>query len=102
VTALDLLQQLRDLGVVLTPYPDRTLRYKAPKGTLTPALVDGMHRQKAELHALVEEWSERAAIMEYDGGLPRAEAEGLAWDCPFSRVPDAARLVEHAGDDMTM
>jgi hypothetical protein len=26
-------------------------------------------------------FEERAAIMEYDGGLPRAEAERLAWAC---------------------
>ena len=29
--ALALLQHLLDHGVVLTPYPDGTLRYKAPK-----------------------------------------------------------------------
>ncbi len=35
----------------------------------------------AEAVAWLEEWEERAAIMEHDGGLPRAEAEALAWDC---------------------
>jgi len=40
--ALDLFQQLHALGVMLTPYPDGTLRYKAPQGVLTPALVDRM------------------------------------------------------------
>lgn len=81
MTVLALLQQLHDLGVVLTPYPDGTVRYKAPKGTMTPALVDAMRQQKAELHALVEEWSERAAIAEHCGHLPRGEAERLAWAC---------------------
>jgi len=28
---------------------------------------------------IAEEWVERAAIMEFDGGLPRAEAESEAW-----------------------
>ena len=79
MTALDVFQQLRDLGVVLTPTRDGTLRYKAPKGTLTPALVDGMRQQKAELHALVEAFEERAAMAECEAGLPRAEAEALAW-----------------------
>lgn len=81
MTALDLLQQLRALGVVLTPYPDGTLRYKAPKGTLTPALLEGLRQSKAALLDLVEEWSERAAIAEFEAGLPKAEAETLAWRC---------------------
>ena len=79
MTALDLLQQLHEYGVILTPYPDGTLRYKAPKGVLTPALVDGMRQHKTALHDLVEEWNERAAVAEYEGGLSRAEAERLAW-----------------------
>jgi hypothetical protein len=32
----------------------------------------------AELNEL---WEERAALMEYDGGLSRAEAEAQAWAC---------------------
>jgi len=79
MTALALLQQLRDLGVALTPYPDGTLRYKAPKGTLTPALLAALRERKQELHGLVEDFEERAAIAEYCGGLSRAEAERLAW-----------------------
>jgi len=81
MTALALLQQLRDLGVALTPYPDGTLRYKAPKGTLTPALLAALRERKQELHGLVEDFEERAAIAEYCGGLSRAEAERLAWAC---------------------
>jgi hypothetical protein len=81
MTAMDLLQHLHALGVVLTPYPDGTLRYKVPKGTMTLALLDEIRHQKAELHALVEAFEERAAIMEYDGRIPRDEAERLAWAC---------------------
>jgi TubC N-terminal docking domain len=79
--ALALLQQLHELDVALEPHLDGTLRYRAPKGVLTPALLDVMRQHKPELHALVEEWSERAALMEYDGRLPRDEAERLAWVC---------------------
>jgi hypothetical protein len=79
--ALPLLQQLHELGVVLTPYPDGTLRYKAPKGTLTPALLDVMRQQKTELHTLVEAFEERATVAEYCGGLSREAAERLARDC---------------------
>src|SRR4030095_2433320 len=50
MTALDVLQQLHELGVVLTPSPDGTLRYKAPKGVLTRARVDAMRQHKDELH----------------------------------------------------
>ena len=81
MTALDLLQQLRDLGVVLTPYPDGTLHYKAPKDVLTPALRDDLRQHKVALHDLVEAFEERAAIAEYCGGLARADAERLAWQC---------------------
>jgi hypothetical protein len=39
--------------VVLTPSPDGTLRYKAPKGVLTRARVDAMRQHKDELHGRV-------------------------------------------------
>jgi hypothetical protein len=81
MTLLTLAQQVRTLGVVLTPSPDGTLRYKAPKGTLTPELLDTMRQHKDVLHGLVEEWSERAAIAEYGGELLREAAERLAWEC---------------------
>ena len=34
----------------------------------------------------VEFYEERAAIMEYDGGLPREEAERLAWKETVERL----------------
>jgi hypothetical protein len=86
--ALDLLQQLHKLGVSLTPSSDGTLRCRAPKGVLTPALVEKMREHKPELHGLVESWSERAAIAQYCGGHTREEAERLAWQCV---------IVPHAG-----
>ena len=52
MTALALLQQLYELGVILTPYPDGTVRCRASKGVLTPALIDVMRHYKEELHAL--------------------------------------------------
>jgi hypothetical protein len=81
MTARDVLQHLQEHGVSLTPSPDGTVRCRAPKGVLTPALVDVMRQHKAELHALGEAFEERAAILEYDGGLPCDEAERLAWAC---------------------
>jgi tubulysin polyketide synthase-like protein len=87
MTTLDLLQQLHELGAELAPYPDGTIRCRAPKGILTPALLDGMRWHKSELYALVEAWSERAAIAEYGGGLARDDAERLAWQCLLEEVP---------------
>src|SRR5262249_39044489 len=81
MTALDLLRHLHERSVVLTPRPDGTVHCRAPKGTLTPTLVEEMRQHTAELHALVEEWSERAAIGQYCGGLSREDAERLAWQC---------------------
>lgn len=87
MTTLELCQQLHALGVVLRPSPDGTLRYKAPKGVMTPALVKGLRQRRGEVHDLVEEWSERAAIIEYAGGLSQAEAEHLAWQCLVQEQP---------------
>ena len=36
-------------------------------------------RTLADIERLAATWNERAAIMEFDGGLPRTEAEWLAW-----------------------
>jgi hypothetical protein len=55
MSALALLQQLHELAVALEPSLDGTLRYRAPKGVLTPPLVDAMRQHKPGLHALVEE-----------------------------------------------
>jgi len=79
MTALALLQQLHECSVILTPSPDGTVRCRAPKGVLTPVLLDGMRQHKAELHAMVEVFEERAGIAEFEAGLPRAEAEARAW-----------------------
>src|SRR2546426_913081 len=62
MTALDVLHQLHALGVSMTPSPDGTVRYKAPKGVLTPALLEMMRQHKAELLDLVEAFEERARL----------------------------------------
>jgi len=87
MTALALFRQLHALGVVLKPNPDGTLHYKAPKGTLTPELLDALRQHKAELYDLLETFEEHVAIVEYDGGLARAEAERLAWEWLVTPTP---------------
>lgn len=79
MTALDLLLQMHELGVILTPSPDSTVCCRAPTGVLTPDLLDAMRQHKQELYALVEDCEERAAIAQYCSGIPRPEAEALAW-----------------------
>src|SRR5262245_35712024 len=53
--ALDLLQQLSALGVILTPHPDGTVHCRAPKGVLTAELVDAIREHKRVLLALLSE-----------------------------------------------
>ena len=60
MTALDVLQQLHDLGVLLTPLPDGSVRSRAPKGVLTLAMVDAMRQHKQALHDLGEACEKRA------------------------------------------
>jgi hypothetical protein len=48
-----LLAELRARGVVLAPAGDR-LRYRAPRGTLTPDLRQQLLSQKAELLLMLE------------------------------------------------
>ena len=85
MTTMQLLTTLHGLGVTLIPWVDR-LRVDAPEGVLTAELRQAIRTQKGELLALVEEWSERAAIAEYCGRAPRAEAERLAWQCVLEEV----------------
>jgi len=93
MTARELLETLRRRGVDLKPEGD-SLRYRAPAGALTPTLRNALATHKTEvlahlsgnLPAALADWpaewreryEERAAIMEYDGSLPREEAEHRA------------------------
>lgn len=79
LSPLALLLDLHERGFSLIPYPDGTIRCRAPKGVLTPALRRQFTQHKAALLDLVEEFEERAAIAEYCGGLSRADAGALAW-----------------------
>jgi len=70
MTAMALFRDLRQCGAVLLPMVDH-VRIAAPPGQPCPAV----------LHELLEQFGERAGIMEFDGGLAHAEAEAraLAW-----------------------
>ena len=45
------------------------------------------------------EWEERAAVMEYDGGLPRERAEALALDDVLRRMRQAGEPGEKEGEN---
>jgi len=76
-TRRDLLQRLHDARVTLRIEGDR-LRYRCPAGAMTPTLRADLAEWKPDL---LFEYEERAAIMQHDGGLPRADAEHRAAAC---------------------
>jgi hypothetical protein len=80
MTLSALLSTLHAAGVALT-LDAGALRYRAPKGVMTPDLLQQLAEYKAALLDLLEAFEERAAIMEYEGGLSQEEAERLAWAC---------------------
>jgi hypothetical protein len=63
-----LFHHVHTLGVHLEVHGER-LQVDAPKGTVTPALLDALRHHKAALLVLLAVFDERAAIMEYAGGL---------------------------------
>jgi hypothetical protein len=101
MTARALLRDRQAKDVQLTVQGE-SLAYDAPDGALTAELLEALRQHKAALLALLVQtpeetpdleaeyrrfrhclalWEERAAIMEYDGGLPRDEAEWQAYLC---------------------
>ena len=77
-----LMDSLWRRGVRLRRNGDR-LRWIAPVGVVTEADLGLLHQHKAEVLAILREEErdrieERAAILEFDGGLSRSEAERRA------------------------
>jgi hypothetical protein len=60
------------------------LRRLVAEGVATVAVALPTVPDADDIH---EWWQERAAIMEYDGGLSRAEAEAAAWARVSTRHP---------------
>jgi hypothetical protein len=81
MNAAQLLTELTRLGVRIEAHGER-LRY-SPRSAVTPDLAKRMKAHKGELMTMAreaadEQFEERAAIMEYDGGLSRTDAEYFA------------------------
>lgn len=83
MSAAEIVTDLARRGIRLEASGER-LRY-APRSALTPDLLDRLKAHKAELLASIERFEERAAIMEFDAGLDRHEAERLAWKECFTQ-----------------
>lgn len=67
---------LRTAGVELFLDADTVrLKYRGPRAAFTPFLRATLSEYMPEIVFL---FNDRAAIMEYDGGLPRAEADAQA------------------------
>ncbi len=77
-----LLRRLHEAGVFLTVRGDRLL-YRCQAGAMTDDLRADLLTWRPELLA---EYQERAAIMEFDGGLQRSEAERLAGAAVFDHA----------------
>jgi hypothetical protein len=80
--ARKLIDEFADAGVRLTAKNGQVV-FEGPREVLTPERIDELRRHKTELLAALavpdpDAFEERSAIIEYDGGLPRQEAETLA------------------------
>jgi hypothetical protein len=105
MNALDLLLNLEARGVCLKPRGEKLI-VDAPVGALTPKDWDLLRQLRADLFAILQTsmmpadlpaewhalWDERAAIMEYGGGLHREHAEVLAMKDILQQMLRAGQL----------
>lgn len=78
--AVRLLAKLKQAGVVLSIRSDGKLAYRGPAESIGPDVIEEIKAVRDELLSVVELFEERAAIMEFEGGLSRAQAEVKAMD----------------------
>jgi hypothetical protein len=76
--AVELLVKLKQAGVILSIRSDGKLAYLGPAESIGPDVIEEIKAVRDELLAVVELFEERAAILEFDGGLDRGEAEARA------------------------
>ena len=88
MSASQIIDQCKVLGISLAT-KEGGLRLEAPEGVVTPPLLASIRQNKQQIikaltdtegqyDNLLEAFEERAAIMEYEGGLNRKEAEHQA------------------------
>lgn len=79
MTAARLLVTLYQRGVAFSITDANRIRWRAPAGVIGPAEIAELGAHRNALLDLLDAVEERAAIMEYDAGLTRAEAEAATW-----------------------
>jgi hypothetical protein len=90
--ARKLIDEFAEAGVKLAA-ENGNLAFEGPRGVLTPERIEELRRHKAELLTALappdlDAFEERAAIIEYDAGLTRHDAETLAaQEQGFANVP---------------
>jgi len=77
-SAEDLYSELRTREVILSVSRSGALEFDAPKNAITDSLRGRIQVHLAELLSLVERIEERAAIIEHEGRVTRAEAERMS------------------------
>lgn len=73
-----LLLDLHQRGVEIRVDGDR-VRWRAPSGALVPDDLDLVRAHRDEVLDLLDAFEERAAILEFEHGMTRADAECAAW-----------------------
>lgn len=110
MTPFNLLLVLASRGVAVFPRQGKLI-VDAPAGALNERDREILTRHKAELLALLtgeaapdtlpsdwhQLWDERAAVMQYEGGLPRERAEALALAEILRRMQAARRAAGLTG-----
>ena len=83
MTVTDILGELRQRGVILEPHGDR-LRYRAPRGMLTPDLREALLENKIEILSTIRRVG--------DGEDPPPLGRSPANEC------ELRRLIDHLAD----
>lgn len=76
---LDLMRSCHSSGFQFARAENSRVQIDAPAGKLSDQLLAVLRTHKAEMLDILEWIDERAAIMEFDGGLSRSAAESQAW-----------------------
>ncbi len=93
MVAIELFAELRSIGVRLSIDPDGRVAYDAPVGVMTDDILGRMRSHRDGLLALCEQIEKRAAIMEFDGGMTRVDAERMVMAEVVGESSDCRSLV---------
>lgn len=75
---VELFRECLARGIRLAQTGTQGLEVDGPRDALVPALLDRLKDHKGDLLDLLQQVEERAALIEFDGGLPRHEADRRA------------------------